>query len=234
MNHHYDQYEQEARYGWCIEQHIATHLPFRISTHITNSFTVSYRVILQEPSICDMLVHRKKEFRKAQCRCHSHIKSLIHLIRPLRRRWSVHDIHRNAYRYRILYSSAAIARAGKDVSVRSPLSFAIQDSDERTVDAALAVSNDLLDDALLLQISQSSSCDRSVDLHSVDKDGDGDKAVWLDILVELVWGGLLEDNGVLGLVLDLTLAPVMKSVLSIYFGIAQTRKLVDKIEVIGS
>lgn len=73
---------------------------------------------------------------------------------------------------------------------------------KRTVDAQSAVSNNLLDDALLLKVGQTSASNGSVDLHSVDKNGDGDETVGLDILVKLVGGGLIEEDGVLGLVLN--------------------------------
>jgi hypothetical protein len=64
------------------------------------------------------------------------------------------------------------------------------------------VANDLLDDTLLLEIREAATGDRAVDLHSVDKDRDGDQAVGLDILVQLVGNGLVKDDSVLGLVLD--------------------------------
>jgi hypothetical protein len=64
------------------------------------------------------------------------------------------------------------------------------------------VGNDLLDLAGLLEIGESTTGERAVDLESVDKGGDGDEAVRLDFLLETVVGGLVEDDGVLGLVLD--------------------------------
>lgn len=77
-----------------------------------------------------------------------------------------------------------------------------------TVDLHLAVSDDGLDHALLLEVGDALSGQRTVDLHSVDEGGDGDQAVGLDILVELLGSGLVEDDGVLGLVLDLALGPL--------------------------
>lgn len=47
----------------------------------------------------------------------------------------------------------------------------------RTVDAAPAVSNDLLDLALLLHILDSLSCERTVDFKTIDEDSDGDETV---------------------------------------------------------
>lgn len=73
---------------------------------------------------------------------------------------------------------------------------------KRTVNAQRTVRDNLLDDALLLQVGQTSASNGAVDLHSVDQDRDGDQAVGLDIFVKLVRGGLVEEDGVLGLVLD--------------------------------
>ena len=72
----------------------------------------------------------------------------------------------------------------------------------RTVDAQLGVADNLPDGALLLEILKSLAGERSVDLETIDKGGDCDEAVGLDVLVELVRGLLVEDDGVLGLVLD--------------------------------
>ena len=71
-----------------------------------------------------------------------------------------------------------------------------------TVDAQLGVADNLLDGALLLEIVESLSGERTVDLETVDEGGNGDQAVGLDVLVELVRGLLVENDGVLGLVLD--------------------------------
>jgi len=73
---------------------------------------------------------------------------------------------------------------------------------KRTVDDALGVADDLLDLALLLKLGERTTGERTVDLQSVDKGGDGDEAVGLNLLLETVRGGLVEDDGVLGLVLD--------------------------------
>ena len=72
----------------------------------------------------------------------------------------------------------------------------------RTVDAQLGVADNLPDGALLLEILKSLAGERSVDLETIDKGGDCDETVGLDVLVELVRGLLVEDDGVLGLVLD--------------------------------
>lgn len=71
-----------------------------------------------------------------------------------------------------------------------------------TVDLHLAVVDNRADLAPLLKVLQASASQGAVDLKSVDKGGDSDKTVRLDVLVELVRGGLVEDDGVLGLVLD--------------------------------
>jgi hypothetical protein len=64
------------------------------------------------------------------------------------------------------------------------------------------VADNLLDLALLLKVIQSLAGEAAVDLQTVDEGGHGDQTVGLDILVELLRGGLVEDDGVLGLVLD--------------------------------
>lgn len=62
--------------------------------------------------------------------------------------------------------------------------------------------NHLLDLSLLLQIIQRLPCQAAIDLQSVDERGDCDEAVGLDVFVEFVGGGFVEDDGVVGLVLD--------------------------------
>jgi len=64
------------------------------------------------------------------------------------------------------------------------------------------VSDNLLDLASLLEVGEGLAGERAVDLQSVDKDGDSHETVGLDILLETVVGGLVENDGVLGLVLD--------------------------------
>lgn len=71
-----------------------------------------------------------------------------------------------------------------------------------TVDVTRVVVDDLLDDTLLLQVGEGLPGERAVDLQAIDEDGDGDETVGLDILVELLRGLLVEDDGVVGLVLD--------------------------------
>lgn len=64
------------------------------------------------------------------------------------------------------------------------------------------MADNLLDLALLLEVLKSLTGEGAVDLKTVDKGGDGNETVGLDVLVETLSDGLLEDNGVLGLVLD--------------------------------
>ena len=64
------------------------------------------------------------------------------------------------------------------------------------------MTNDLLDLAVSLKVVESLAGKAAVDLETIDKGGDSDQTVGLDILLELVVGGLVENDGVLGLVLD--------------------------------
>ena len=80
--------------------------------------------------------------------------------------------------------------------------MSVQELSERTVDDALGVADDLLDLAVGLEVLEGFPGERTVDLETIDEGGNGDQAVRLDILVELVGDVLVEDDGVLGLVLD--------------------------------
>lgn len=71
--------------------------------------------------------------------------------------------------------------------------------------------NDGLDLSLLLQVLQALASQRAIDLQSVDQGGDGDETVGLNVLVELLRGGLVENDGVLGLVLDYRQANTMSA-----------------------
>lgn len=64
------------------------------------------------------------------------------------------------------------------------------------------MTNDLLDLAVSLKVGESLAGKAAVDLETIDKGGDSDQTVGLDILLKLVVGGLVENDGVLGLVLD--------------------------------
>lgn len=73
-----------------------------------------------------------------------------------------------------------------------------------TVDVQSIVRNDLLDHAPVLQVGEGFPGERAVDLQAVDQHGHGDEAVRLHILVELLGRVLVQDDGVLGLVLNCT------------------------------
>lgn len=94
-----------------------------------------------------------------------------------------------------------------------------------TVDLHLAVGDHRLDHALLLEVGDALAGERAVDLHTVDEGSDGDEAVGLDILVELLRGGLVEQDGVLGLVLDLALRPLLLLLLASSSGCLSSRKI---------
>lgn len=79
---------------------------------------------------------------------------------------------------------------------------------KRTVNLHLAVRNHGLDQATLLQVLQAFAGERAVDLQAIDEGSNGHEAVRLDVLVELVRRGLVEHDGMLGLVLDLALGPL--------------------------
>jgi len=64
------------------------------------------------------------------------------------------------------------------------------------------VSDNLLDLTVGLKVVKSLTRERTVDLQAIDESGNGDEAVGLDILLELVVGLLVENDSVLGLVLD--------------------------------
>lgn len=72
----------------------------------------------------------------------------------------------------------------------------------RTVDVQAAVANNFLDETLLFEVGESLAGQAAVDLETVNKSSDGDQAVGLYILVELLGSGLVEDDGMLSLVLD--------------------------------
>ena len=64
------------------------------------------------------------------------------------------------------------------------------------------MADDLLNLALGLHVLENLASYGAVDLHAVDKGGNGDEAVCVDFLVETVGLLLVESDGVLGLVLD--------------------------------
>jgi len=64
------------------------------------------------------------------------------------------------------------------------------------------VTDDLLDGTSLFEVLESLAGDRSVDLQTIDEDSDRDQAVGLNILLKALVGLLVENDGVLRLVLD--------------------------------
>ena len=109
---------------------------------------------------------------------------------------------------RAVKKSRMLAKSFSRISVRISSESIVVGSvstgreERRTVDLHLAVSNNLPDLTLLLEVLKALAGKRAVDLETVDEGGDGDKAVGLDVLVELVGSGLVKDDGVLSLVLD--------------------------------
>ena len=69
--------------------------------------------------------------------------------------------------------------------------------------------HDPLDLALLLQVPDSYPCQTPVDLQPLDEDGLADETEGGDLLQDTVVGRLVEDDGVLRLVLDLALGPLL-------------------------
>lgn len=64
------------------------------------------------------------------------------------------------------------------------------------------VVDDLLDLAVLLELGESLTGKAAVDLETVDQRRDSDQTEVLDILLETLGGLLIEDDGVVGLILD--------------------------------
>ena len=64
------------------------------------------------------------------------------------------------------------------------------------------MSNNLLDRSLLFEICERTTSETAIDLESVDKNRNRDQPVGLDFLLEFIVDGLVEDDCVLGLVLD--------------------------------
>ena len=68
---------------------------------------------------------------------------------------------------------------------------------------------DLLDLALLRKMADRNTGERAVDFETLDEDGLGDVSEGGDFLKDTVVGGLVKGDGVLGLVLDLSLGPLL-------------------------
>ena len=69
--------------------------------------------------------------------------------------------------------------------------------------------HDLLDQPLLLQVPDGYPRQAPVDFQSLDEDALADEAEGGDLLQNTVVGRLVEDDGVLRLVLDLSLGPLL-------------------------
>ena len=78
-----------------------------------------------------------------------------------------------------------------------------------TVDELAVVVHDALDGALLLEVADGDACKRAVHTQTLDEDRLRDEAEGGDLLQNTVVGRLVEDDGVLGLVLDLSLGPLL-------------------------
>ena len=113
-----------------------------------------------------------------------------------------------AKRDRDVYSAAPppVALAGVTVSFHLT-----RDAESwiRTVDELAAVVNDALDLTLLLQVPDRYPRQGAVDLQPLDEDGLADEAEGGDLLHDAVEQRLIGRNGVLGLVLDLALGPLL-------------------------
>ena len=66
-----------------------------------------------------------------------------------------------------------------------------------------------LDLALFFEVADGNPRKRAIDLQSFDEDGLADEAEGGDLLNDAVEQGLVKGNGVLGLVLDLALRPLL-------------------------
>lgn len=71
------------------------------------------------------------------------------------------------------------------------------------------VTGDSGDDTLLLKLLDSSTSEGTVDTKTVNEDGGSDELVSLNFLEELVVGVLVKDDGVVSLVLNATLRPLL-------------------------
>ena len=74
------------------------------------------------------------------------------------------------------------------------------------------MTDDLLDGTSLLEVLEGLAGDGTVDFQAIDEDSDRDQAVGLDILLEALVGLLVENDGVLCLVLDCSRVSALCSV----------------------
>lgn len=80
---------------------------------------------------------------------------------------------------------------------------------ERTVNQLAGVVNDPLDLSFLLQMSNSNPCQTPIDLESLDEDALADKFEGGNLLYDTVVCGLVKGDGVLRLILDFSLGPLL-------------------------
>lgn len=80
---------------------------------------------------------------------------------------------------------------------------------KRTVNELARVVHDALDQALLLQMSDGNACQASIDLQTLNENALADEAPCRSFLHDTVEGSLVTDDGVLCLVLDLSLRPLL-------------------------
>jgi hypothetical protein len=71
------------------------------------------------------------------------------------------------------------------------------------------VVDDRLDELLPLEMPDSNASQAAVDFEALDENALADEFEGGDFLQDTVVGGLVEDDGVLGLVLDLSLGPLL-------------------------
>jgi hypothetical protein len=81
--------------------------------------------------------------------------------------------------------------------------------EQRTVNELTRVVHNALDQALLLQMSYGNACQASIDFQPFNENALADEAPCRCFLHDTVEGSLVTDNGVLGLVLDLSLRPLL-------------------------
>src|SRR5882757_3367200 len=80
---------------------------------------------------------------------------------------------------------------------------------KRTVNELARVVHDALDQALLLQMSNGNACQAPIDFQPLDENALADEAPCRSFLHDTVEGNLVTDDSVLGLVLDLSLRPLL-------------------------
>ena len=65
------------------------------------------------------------------------------------------------------------------------------------------------DNPLCFQLSQSLPCQTSIDLQSFHEDTDTHKSIRADFFEEFVVGGFIEEDGIVGFVLDFAFGPFL-------------------------